>query len=86
MNTLKTIIGIGIVASLVSCDNKPDNKAVIKKDSTKVVAAPKPGDPMKLDSSKRYIYLTWDDSPQPPGTTASKNVFHQQGVKATFLL
>jgi peptidoglycan/xylan/chitin deacetylase (PgdA/CDA1 family) len=86
MNTLKTIIGIGIVASLASCNNKPSSTTVAKKDSTKTVTAPKPGDPMKLDSSKRYIYLTWDDSPQTPGTTASKNVFHQQGVKATFFV
>lgn len=43
-----------------------------------------PGTPIKYDSSKRYIFLTWDDSPQPPGTTVCKNLFKELGVKATF--
>ena len=65
----------------VSCKNEP------KKELETVVAAPPkpvPGTPIKFDSSKRYIYLTWDDSPQPPGTMVCKDVFHKQGVKATF--
>jgi peptidoglycan/xylan/chitin deacetylase (PgdA/CDA1 family) len=40
--------------------------------------------PIKYDSSKRYIFLTWDDSPQPPGTVNCRAVFHAEGVKATF--
>ncbi len=56
-------------------------------DSTKkAVVQTGPGTPMKLDSSKRYIYLTWDDGPQPPGTSNCKNIFHQQGIKATFFV
>ena len=56
-------------------------------DSTKkVVAQTGPGTPMKLDSSKRYIYLTWDDGPQPPGTSNCKRIFHEQGIKATFFV
>lgn len=43
-----------------------------------------PGTPIKYDSSKRYIYLTWDDSPQPPGTTICKRIFEEEGIKATF--
>jgi len=54
-----------------------------KDDSTKVIT-PVKGTPIKYDSSKRYIFLTWDDSPQPPGTTNCKAVFHSEGVKATF--
>lgn len=42
--------------------------------------------PFKYDSSKRYIYLTWDDGPQPPGTSICKKVFQEQGVKATFFM
>jgi peptidoglycan-N-acetylglucosamine deacetylase len=40
----------------------------------------------KYDSTKRYIFLTWDDSPQPPGTTNCKRIFQSQGVKATFFV
>ncbi len=85
MNSFKVIVSSLVVIGLVSCNNKPTNQT-LKKDSVVAVAKPKPGDPIKLDSSKRYIYLTWDDSPQPPGTTVSKSVFHQQGVKATFFV
>lgn len=45
-----------------------------------------PGTPIKYDSSKHYIYLTWDDGPQPPGTTVCKSIFTQQGVKASFFM
>jgi len=45
-----------------------------------------PGTPIKYDSSKRYIYLTWDDAPEPPGTNNCKRVFREQGVKATFFV
>lgn len=85
MNTIKIIFSIGIFTLFTSCNNKPATPTT-KKDSVVVIPPPKPGDPIKLDSSKRYIYLTWDDSPQPPGTIASKAVFHQQGVKATFFV
>ncbi len=45
-----------------------------------------PGTPIKYDSSKRYIYLAFDDGPQPPGTTNCKSIFHSQGVKASFFM
>ncbi len=68
----------------VSCNNKPEaSKAT---DSTTIVTKPVPGTPIKYDSSKRYIFLTWDDSPQPPGTTNCKSVFQQEGIKATFFV
>ena len=85
MIKLRTILFTYTIFLLIGCSNKP-SAPINKKDSTTITAVPKPGDPMKLDSSKRYIYLTWDDSPQPPGTTVSKSVFHQQGVKATFFV
>ncbi len=85
MCTIKKIAFFVMLASFIACNN-PAPKPVVKKDSVVAVPQAKAGDPMKLDSSKRYIYLTWDDSPQPPGTTVSKNVFHQQGVKATFFV
>ena len=53
-----------------------------------LAAAPKqvPGAPIKYDSSKRYIFLTWDDAPQPPGTNICRRIFKEQGVKATFFV
>lgn len=52
-------------------------------DSVPARAPLMPGEPMQLDSSKRYIFLTWDDSPQH-GTRNCKKVFKEEGVKATF--
>lgn len=85
MNIIKTTLALGLFSVAISCNNKPATTN-IKKDSIIVKAASKPGDTIKLDNTKRYIYLTWDDSPQPPGTTVSKSIFHQQGVKATFFV
>ena len=88
MNLLKLIAGTGLsvlaIAAITSCNSGPSTE---KKgpDSTKMAAAkPVPGTPIKYDSSKRYIFLTWDDSPQPPGTVNCKAVFQAEGIKATF--
>ena len=68
---------------LGACNNNKDKSATT--DSSKMaIAKPVPGTPIKYDSSKRYIFLTWDDSPQPPGTNNCKRIFHEAGVKATF--
>src|SRR5476649_1312748 len=88
MNPMKLTLGAGMslltLALLVACNNGPaDTKGA---DSAKVVTKILPGSPIKYDSSKRYIFLTWDDSPQPPGTVNCKQVFHSQGVKATFFV
>ena len=67
-----------------ACNNPAGNQKSTA-DSLKNVAANKvPGSAIKYDSSKRYIFLTWDDSPQPPGTVNSKAIFMAEGVKATF--
>jgi peptidoglycan/xylan/chitin deacetylase (PgdA/CDA1 family) len=81
---IKHMITTGCIAfvALTACNTNTDKKAGA--DSTNAAAASGPGAPMKLDSTKRYIYLTWDDSPQPPGTINCKRVFHEEGVKATF--
>jgi peptidoglycan/xylan/chitin deacetylase (PgdA/CDA1 family) len=85
MNTLKKLaFPAAVVLLLASCKNgKTDEN---KKDTVKpvAVAKPKPMDPIKYDSSKRYIFLTWDDGPQPPGTTNCTKIFHEEAVKATF--
>ena len=67
-----------------SCKNEKDKE--VKKDSVVAVTKPVPGTPIKYDSSKRYIFLTWDDAPQPPGSNICKIVFEEEGVKATFFM
>jgi peptidoglycan/xylan/chitin deacetylase (PgdA/CDA1 family) len=81
---IKHMITTGCIAlaAMTACNTNTDKKTGA--DSTTAAAASGPGAPMKLDSTKRYIYLTWDDSPQPPGTINCKRVFHEEGVKATF--
>ncbi len=77
-----TALSIMIFSS--SCKNGKDKE--VKKDSVVVVTKPVPGTPIKYDSSKRYIFLTWDDAPQPPGSNICKKVFEEEGVKATFFM
>lgn len=36
------------------------------------------------DTSHQFIFLTWDDGPQPPGTGNCRNLFKELGVKASF--
>lgn len=72
-----------LLAGMTACKN--DTTKEIKNDTTKIVATkPIPGDAIQLDPNKRYIFLTWDDSPQPPGTVNSKKVFLEENIKATF--
>ena len=68
------------LTSLFSCGSG-DKKATDAKDSTQIAL---PVSSFSADSTKRYIYLTWDDSPQPPGTTNCKRIFEETGIKATF--
>ena len=81
---LNVIAGVSSLI-LFSCNNGSQQKKAV--DSTKktvVVNTMIPGTPIHYDSSKRYIFLTWDDSPQPPGTQNCTRTFREQGVKATF--
>jgi peptidoglycan/xylan/chitin deacetylase (PgdA/CDA1 family) len=82
----KIVFAFSILFSLVlfSCYNSSNNSGNNNKDSlakqTKII----PGTPIKYDSTKRYIFLTWDDCPQPPGTINCRKIFKEEGVKATF--
>ena len=82
---MKNILLGATLLSIVACNNA-NNKVTTKDTTDKKETSMSPGSVIKLDSSKRYIFLTWDDGPQPPGTTVSKNVFKQQGIKATFFV
>ncbi|MBY0346844.1 MAG: polysaccharide deacetylase family protein [Hydrotalea flava] len=70
---------------LFSCNNgSQQSKSADSTQKKAVVNTMVPGTPIHYDSSKRYIFLTWDDSPQPPGTQNCARTFREQGVKATF--
>lgn len=88
MNFLKMIAGagMGVLAMIVvpGCTNNTTSGKDSADSANAVAGKPVPGTPIKIDSSKRYIYLTWDDSPQPPGTVNCRSVFRSEGVKATF--
>lgn len=82
---VKHLITAGVMGlALAACNNNSADKKAVADSTKTAVNTSGPGSIIKLDSTKRYIYLTWDDSPQPPGTTNCKRVFHEEGVKATF--
>lgn len=82
--SLKTLVPAGFAALAFMASCKSGSEKTETKDTVKTVKTLAPGDPFKLDSSKRYIFLTWDDSPQPPGTNECMKIFREQNVKATF--
>ncbi len=78
----------------INCNNTTTPGAKGEKTDTVAATAPavdtvkKPvvfeSAPIVIDTNKRYIFLTFDDGPQPPGSTNCFNIFRQAGVKATF--
>lgn len=85
MKLVYTVLAMASMAIITSCKSGKEKETTI--DSSKLVAAkPIPGTPIKYDSSKRYIFLTWDDAPQPPGSNICKRIFVEEGVKATFFM
>lgn len=86
---------------LVSCtstpanSNNPQSSNTIKANTLTITSAVKDKDVKRevvavanndvYDSTKQYIYLTFDDGPQP-GTTACFNTIEQLGIKATFFM
>lgn len=88
MKTLTVnLLAIMLIAALfAACKGGKDSKDTKGDSTVAAVTKPVPGAPIKYDSSKRYIFLTWDDAPQPPGTNICKRIFKEQGVKATFFV
>ncbi|HMZ46060.1 MAG TPA: polysaccharide deacetylase family protein [Chitinophagaceae bacterium] len=78
------LLSTSLIFTLSSCGNSKNEKVSNTDSLNNVQAKPTPGTPIKYDSSKRYIFLTWDDSPQPPGTTNCLKIFKEEGVKSTF--
>jgi peptidoglycan/xylan/chitin deacetylase (PgdA/CDA1 family) len=56
-----------------------------KKKKVKKIVAPNVSDTLTIDTSKTYVYLTFDDGPQP-GTLNCLDVLKEQNVKGTFFL
>lgn len=84
MNRLQQAGTALLFLALTACNNSNSGKATADSTKTTVANPAVPGTPIKYDSSKRYIFLTWDGSPQPPGTVNCKNIFQSEGIKATF--
>jgi peptidoglycan-N-acetylglucosamine deacetylase len=78
--------GIMVLSLFAGCMKRPHVQKPATDSTAGIVSRPHPGSPINFDRSKRYVFLTFDDAPQPPGTTNCKNVFFDQGVKATFFL
>lgn len=79
------LLAASFVLSVVSCKNGKEKEPI--KDTVKVVEAPKgPGVPIQYVPNKHYIFLAFDDGPQPPGTSNCARIFKENGVKATFFL
>ncbi|MDE1192347.1 MAG: polysaccharide deacetylase family protein [Arachidicoccus sp.] len=89
MHKYKFLFGILFSATFCffSCKSKNKNAsgtADSTKDSSTAVKEVKPGSAITLSPNKKYIFITWDDDPQPPGTSNCIRVFKEQGIKATF--
>src|SRR3954452_15406710 len=85
----------------VSCNstpantNKEDSSSLVKANATTVTPTANDQNAKKdialvanndvYDSTKQYIYLTFDDGPQP-GTMACFRTIEQLGVKASFFM
>ena len=82
----KAAVVISAAAIMASCksDGAKEKKAPPVKDSVPTVLTP--GSSIKLDPAKKYIYITWDDGPQPPGTINCEEIFREEGIKATFFM
>lgn len=93
-------MGMGLLGLIgfAACNNTSSTEAVTaEKDSLladsakqayldKTGTAPKPPEQAFVaDSNKLYVYLTFDDGPQP-GTLTCYNICKAEGVKATFFM
>ena len=80
-----------IYGCLIGCGTSPGTGKV-PNDSTKTLATHQQQtidkfarQPFVYDSTKKYVYLSFDDGPQP-GTMVCYNLCRQEGIKATFFM
>lgn len=88
--SIPALLAATIMIGGTSCkggkDKQNSKDSTGKVDSASIAIPTGLGSPITYDPSKRYIFLSFDDGPQPPGTINCKNIFHEEGVKATFFL
>lgn len=88
--SLPALLAAAILVGGTGCKNGKDKQnakdSTAKVDSASIAIPTGLGSPITYDKSKRYIFLAFDDGPQPPGTINCKKIFHEEGVKATFFL
>ena len=89
--SIPALLAAALITGATSCKggknkDKDAKDSTSKVDSASIAIPAGLGSPITLDPNKRYIYLAFDDGPQPPGTINCKNIFHEEGVKATFFL
>lgn len=87
---------LGLIG-FISCNNTPSIEGVSSKDSLEMDSAklaylaktgsgPRaPEQPFVADTNKLYVYLTFDDGPQP-GTISCFNICRSEGVKSSFFM
>ncbi len=88
--SLPALMAAAILVGSTGCKNGKDKQntkdSTSKVDSASIAIPTGLGSPITYDPNKRYIFLAFDDGPQPPGTINCKSIFHEEGVKATFFL
>jgi len=90
MSTLKlrVIVFFLLLIWVISCQNSTISSVVTEEKKTPKTVQSKDKlerKPVSYDSTKNYIYLTFDDGPQN-GTQACYDLCKQLGVKATFFM
>lgn len=84
IRTLSIFINIFFINILLfSCKKQKDNEQVNNTSSQESV---KTDTQFVRDPNKYYIYLTFDDGPQPPGTLNCKKILEETGTKGTFFM
>jgi peptidoglycan/xylan/chitin deacetylase (PgdA/CDA1 family) len=79
------LIGSIFFVYLISCAGVTDSKGGDFQDTTHVIADKFDPKPSVYDSTKKYIYLTFDDGPQR-GTTTCYQLCKEEKIKATFFM
>lgn len=81
-----------LIAATSACKNTNDNKNIALNDTARFSAAKNiiatefpPDSTYKYDSTKKYIYFTFDDGPQP-GTMNCFHIVRELDVKASFFM